>query len=112
MRSSSAQHVQVNVAQDSKEPGLEIRAGLKSPLRSEGAGDRFLSQVLSRLPGASQRPGEAEQPRPQVHDLSGKIALVLGAPFTHSGGDGPPPSRANRYPRVPKGRPVAWQGAH
>src|SRR5260370_40718894 len=111
MRARSAEHVEVNVAQDSKERGLEIRAGLKSPLRSEGAGDRFLSQVLSRLPVASQRPGEAEQPRPQVHDLSGKIALVLGAPFTHSGGHAPSPIREYPCPGGAKSRPLAAKGA-
>jgi hypothetical protein len=65
MGPSSAEYVQVKVAQDSKEPCFEIRAGLKSPLRPEGAGDRLLSQVLCRFAVAGQRPGEAQQSRPQ-----------------------------------------------
>src|SRR5260370_25487011 len=112
MRPSSAEYVQVNVAQDSKEPGFEIRAGLKSPLRRNGAGDRLLGQVLSRFAVASQRPGEAKQPRPQVHDLSRKIALFLGAPFTHGSDD--PPSSSPQYPRpgVLKSRLVARKRGH
>jgi hypothetical protein len=45
MRPGGAKDVQVNIAQDPKEPGLEVRPGLKAPPRGEGASDRLLGQV-------------------------------------------------------------------
>src|SRR5260370_30203434 len=112
MRPSRPEHVEVNVAQDSKEPGFEVRPRLESPLRRDGAGDRLLGQVLSRFAVASQRPGKAKQPRPQVHDLSRKIAFLLGATVTHGSGGAPSLSREYPRPGVLKSRLVARKRGH
>src|SRR5215470_2058304 len=97
MRRVGAEDVQMNVAQDSEKPGLEIRAGLETPLRGEGPRNRLLRQVLRILAITRHGPGEAHQAGTHPDDLSRNIALLLGTPLTHGGGGDPSWNR--EYPR-------------
>src|SRR5215831_4883478 len=111
MRPSGAEDVQVKVAQDSEKPLLEIRAGLETPLRGEGSGNRFLRQVFRLFAIARHGPGESHQPRTHPNDLNGEIALFFGAPLTH-GCDTPLWSREYPGPRGLELRLVARKCSH